>query len=127
MAGLGKYKRGDTFITELIFTKIILNINYKKKMSSIKSDKIFVSPGFQFEIYDGWFIEIENESSPVKYTLMHGKKSVSFHSDVMKDLIKRNYSIRLAKGRKQMIVPPQVLQAFVDHEIFFSWYDNTIE
>jgi hypothetical protein len=96
-------------------------------MSAIKSDKISLCPGFQFEICDGWFIEIENDSLPVKYTLIHGKKSVSFNSDVMKDLVARNYSIRLAKGRRQMIVPPQVLQAFVDYEIFFSWYDHGIE
>ena len=95
-------------------------------MSSIKSDKISLCGGFQFEICDGWFLEIDNDCTPVKYTLSHGKKSMSFHSSVMKDLVARNYSIRLAKGRKQMIVPPQVLQAFVEHETFLSWYDNIV-
>lgn len=95
-------------------------------MASIKTEKISLLRDFQFELTDGWFLAIDVNSNPIKYTLIHGKKSMTFHSCITKDLCSRNYSIRLAKGRRQMVVPPQVLQAFVDYETFLSWYDPTL-
>ena len=95
-------------------------------MTSIKTEKVNLTRDFQIEIASGWFLDIDTESNPIKYTLLHGKKSMSFHSNVARDLCSRNYGLRLAKGRRQMVIPPHVLQAFVDHEIFISWYDPNI-
>ena len=99
---------------------ISTNIN----MDCIKTDKVSLPP--QFELSPGWFLDIDVESSPVKYTLTHRKKSMTFHSAVVKDLCSRNYGIRLAKGRRQMVLTPQVLQGFVDFETFLSWYDSSL-
>ena len=57
---------------------------------------------------------------------MHRKKSLTFHSALVKDLCSRNYGIRLAKGRRQMVLTPQVLQGFVDFETSLSWYDSSL-
>ena len=85
-------------------------------MASFKTDKISLRKDFQIEIVKGWFLNIDVQS----------KKSMTFHSDIMKDLCSKNYGIRLAKGRRQMILPPYVLQAFVDHETFSRWYDPSL-
>ena len=90
-------------------------------MACIKTDKVLLPQDFQFEISPGWFLDIDVESSPIIYT--HGKKSMTFHSAVVKDLCSRNDVIRLAKGRRQMILTTQVLQGLVDFETFLSWYD----
>ena len=95
-------------------------------MASIKTDKVSLPKDFQIEIMAGWFLDIDIQSNPIKYTLTHGKKSMTFHSNVTKDLCTRNYGIRLAKGRRQMVLPSTVLQAFVDHETFLSWYDPSL-
>ena len=95
-------------------------------MACIKTGKVSLPKDFQFELSPGWFLDIDVESSPVKYTLTHGKKSMTFHSAVVKDLCSRNYGIRLAKGRRQMVLTPQVLQGFVDFETFLSWYDSSL-
>ena len=95
-------------------------------MASLKTDKISLPKDFQIEIVPGWFLDIDIQSNPVKYTLTHGKKAKTFHSDIHKDLCSRNYGIRLAKGRRQMILPPSVLQAFADHETFLRWYDPSL-
>lgn len=92
-------------------------------MVSIKTEKIALPQDFQIEIVKGWFLDIDVQSSPIKYTLTHGKKSMTFHSNVLKDLCSRNYGIRLAKGRRQMVLPSSVLQAFVDYETFLTWHD----
>ena len=95
-------------------------------MGCIKTDKVLLPVDFQFEISPGWFIDIKVESSPIKYMLTHGKKSMTFHSAVVKDLCSRNYGIRLAKGRRQMILTLQVLQGLVDFETFLNWYDSAL-
>lgn len=95
-------------------------------MATLKTDKLRLQESFQFQIVNGWYLDIDTQSSPIKYTLTHGKKSMSFHSTVTKNLCTRNYGIRLAKGRRQMILPPHVLQAFVEHETFLSWFDRSI-
>ena len=56
------------------------------------------------------------------FTLTHGKKSMTFGKDVLKDLSTRNYGIRLALGRKQMFLTADVLQAFVEYELFFMFW-----
>ena len=95
-------------------------------MAGIKTEKITLPNEFQLEIAPGWYLEIDIEGFPIKYTLTHGKKSMTFLSNVTKDLCSRNYALRLAKGRRQMILPPHILQAFVDFETFLSWYDPSI-
>ena len=96
-------------------------------MAMIKSDKKIIDKCFQIEIVSGWLLDIDANVHPIKYTLTHGKKSMNFHSNVTKDLCCRNYSLRLAQGRKQMILPAKVLQAFVEHEPFLSWYDEALK
>jgi len=95
-------------------------------MATIKTGKVTLPTEFQIELVPGWFLDIDIESSPIKYTLTHGKKSLSFLSNITKDLCSRNYGIRLTKGRRHMVLPPHVLQAFVDHEVFLHWYDSSI-
>ena len=95
-------------------------------MATIKTGKVCLPENFYIEIAPGWYLDIDVRTSPKKYTLTHGKKSMSFLSNVTKDLCSRNYGIRLANGRRQMVLPPHVLQAFVDYETFLSWYDPSI-
>ena len=52
---------------------------------------------------------------------------MTFDANVTRDLCTRNYSVRLVLGRRQMVVPPEVLQAFSDYEIFLKWYDTTLQ
>lgn len=92
-------------------------------MANLKSDKITLKNDFQIRLDDGWILGIDRDCSPTTYTLSHGKKSINFDSDVMKSLCLRQYGIRLVKGRKQMIVPANILQNFVDYTVFLQWYD----
>lgn len=92
-------------------------------MASIKSAKVELPKTFQIELAKGWLLDIDTNTVPTKYTLTHGKKSMSFHSEVAKDLCTRNYCVRLAHGRRQMTLPPDILQAFADYEVFLNWYD----
>ena len=94
-------------------------------MATLKTEKVSLSNEFQLELVPGWILHINTETKPTQYTLVHGKKSMTFHYHVMKDLCARNYGIRLAKGRRQMILPPIVLQAFVENEMFLMWYDGS--
>ncbi len=94
-------------------------------MASLKTEKVCLPNEFQLELVPGWTLNINTETKPTQYTLVHGKKSMTFHHHVMKDLCARNYGIRLAKGRRQMNLPPIVLQAFVDYEMFLMWYDGS--
>lgn len=96
-------------------------------MATIKSSKINLPKIFQIELFPGWTLDIDTNTMPSRYTLTHGKKSMTFDALVTSDLCTRNYSLRLALGRRQMVVPPEVLQAFSDHEIFLKWYDPTLE
>lgn len=96
-------------------------------MASIKSAKIELPKSFQIELTKGWMLDIDTSSVPTKYTLTHGKKSMSFDSEVAKDLCTRNYCIRLAQGRRQMTLPPDILQAFCDYEVFLNWYDTGMQ
>ena len=95
-------------------------------MACIQSSKLNLPKVFQLEIAPGWMLDIDTNVSPTKYMLTHGKKSMTFDADVTRDLCNRNYSVRLALGRKQMTVPPEVLQAFCDHEMFLTWYDTSL-
>jgi len=99
---------------------------YRTNMASIKTGKVTLPVEFQIELVPGWLLDIDVKSSPTRYTLTHGKKSLTFHSNITKDLCSRNYGIRLTKGRRHMVVPPYVLQAFVDNEIFLQWYDQDL-
>ena len=92
-------------------------------MASIKTSKIDLDKTFQMELCSGWVLDINTSTVPTTYTLTHGKKSMSFQSDVTKRLITRDYGIRLALGRRQMDLPKEVLQAFVDNDIFLKFYD----
>ena len=96
-------------------------------MAAIKSSKINLPKIFQLELSPGWLLDIDTNIIPTQYTLTHGKKSMTFDTGVTQDLCRRNYSIRLAMGRRQMVVPPDVLQAFSDHEVFLKWYDTSLQ
>ena len=102
-------------------------VKYYSSMASIKSSKIVLPVGFQIEVSPGWTLSVARDTLPPKYTLTHGKKSMSFHSEVAKDLCQRNYSVRLALGRKQMVLPPSVLQAFVDFEETLKYLDSSLQ
>ena len=95
-------------------------------MACIKTSKIILPKIFQLELSPGWSLDIDTNSTPTKYILTHGKKSMTFDAHVTRDLCTRNYSIRLAMGRRQMVVPSEVLQAFSEHEIFLKWYDPSL-
>ena len=96
-------------------------------MTTLKSEKITLTPLFQFELCKGWFLSIDISSQPIQYALTRGKKSITFSSQVVADLCSRNYGVRLVKGRRQMHLPPSVLQAFIDNEVFLKWYDPNIQ
>ena len=96
-------------------------------MATLKSDKKLIEQCFQVEIIDGWFLDINTNVVPTTYTLTHGKKSMSFHSDVARELCQRDYSLRLARGRKQMVLPPHVLQAFVEYETFIMFIQSSAD
>ena len=93
-------------------------------MAELKTDKILLPTEFQIALDDGWMLDIDVNTVPAKYTLTHGKKSMSFNRDVTMNLCSRNYGIRLVKGRRQMVLPPHVLQSFVDYSTFLTWYDH---
>ena len=97
-----------------------------ENMATIKSSKINLPKIFQLELCPGWLLNIDTNITPTQYTLTHAKKSMTFDANVASDLCRRNYSIRLAMGRRQMIVPPEVLQAFADNDIFLRWYDTSL-
>lgn len=94
-------------------------------MAQLKTDKITLSKDFQLDFDDGWTLSIDVQSKPINYILTHGKKSINFDSNVMQTLCSRQYGVRLVKGRKQMVIPPHVLQNFVDNAIFLQWYDHS--
>ena len=96
-------------------------------MATLKSDKKVIEHGFQVEIVDGWFLDINTNVFPITYTLTHGKKSMTFYSDVATELCQRDYSLRLAHGRKQMVLPPKVLQAFVEFETFIMFVETSVQ
>lgn len=94
-------------------------------MAQLKTDKITLAKDFQLCVGNDWVLTIDVQSTPTNYTLTHGKKSINFDSNVMRNLCMRQYGIRLVKGRRQMVVPPQVLQSFVDNAVFLQWYDSS--
>jgi len=83
-------------------------------MAYIKTDKVTLPSEFHFELIPGWTMDMEKD----RFTLTHGKKSMTFDMTVLQDLCSRNYGIRLAKGRKQMMLTPDVLQSFVEYHMF---------
>ena len=93
-------------------------------MAQLRTDKIVLSKDFQLDFGNGWTLNIDVRSSPVNYTLTHGKKSINFDSNTMQTLCSREYGVRLVKGRRQMVVPPHVLQSFVDNAVFLQWYST---
>lgn len=82
---------------------------------------------FHTELIEGWFLSIDKSASPFLYTLRRGKRSMTFNSNVLMNLCLRNYGLRLTKGRRQMHLPPDLLQAFVDNALFFQWFDPHCE
>lgn len=95
-------------------------------MACIKTDCVHVPTEFQIELLPGWLLDIDLNCSPIKYTLNHGKKSMSFHSHIMKDLIERNYSLRLVKGRRQMVLPASILEEIVTYADCLCLYDGSL-
>ena len=91
--------------------------------ATIKTDCIRVPTDFRFELCPGWTLEMEKD----RFTLTHGKKSMTFDRRVLQDLMTRNYGLRLAMGRKQMVVTPDALQAFVDYETFFDFWLHKVD
>ena len=95
-------------------------------MAQLKTDKIALTKDFQIKFEDDYTLTVDVDSKPTLYTLTHGKKSINFHSDVATTLCLRQYGIRLVKGRRQMVIPPKVLQNFADYAVFLPWYDPCI-
>ena len=93
-------------------------------MASIKACTYEVGKEFQLELCPDWFVGVD--SSTHQYSLMHGKKTITFNSSVAKQLCNRQYGIVLANGRRRMEIPPHVLQAFVDHDVTFQWLDSCL-
>ena len=96
-------------------------------MAELKTDKILLPKDFQIDLQDGWTLDIDIQNTPTKYTLTHGKKSISFNTNVTMNLCSRNYGIRLVKGRRQMVIPPHILQSFVEYDEFLKWYDPNMK
>ena len=92
-------------------------------MAGIQADCMCVPNEYQIKLVDGWLLDIDITCRPVKYTLIHGKKSLCFYSEVMKNLVERNYSLRLVKGRRQMILPARILQEFETCRDVLCLYD----
>lgn len=92
-------------------------------MAQLKTDKITLAKDFQIDLSGGWILGVDVKCTPTNYTLTHGKKTINFNSDVMKNLCFREYGIRLMRGRKQMVVPPHVLQNLEEYTVFLQWYD----
>lgn len=98
---------------------------HSSNMAELKTSKIVLPLEFSFQLNEGWDLSIDTNCYPVKYTLKHGKKSMTFNSDVIHKLCTRNYGIRLVRGRTQMIIPPHVLQSFVENSVFIEWYEQS--
>ena len=92
-------------------------------MASVQTDCMRIPNELQIKLVDGWLLDIDVTCTPVKYTLIHGKKSLSFYSEIMKNLVDRNYSLRLVKGRRQMILPARVLKEFETCRDVLCLYD----
>ena len=90
-------------------------------MAHIKTEAIkLATPEFQMEIAPGWMLDLNDCS----HTLTRGKKSMTINNAVLQDLCTRNYGLRLVKGRRQMVLPPHLLQALVENELFLLWWIN---
>ena len=96
-------------------------------MATLKTDKIVLQKDFQIVLDDGWILSININTVPTTYTLIHGKKSISFNTREAMKLCCRDYGIRLVRGRRQMVVPSHVLQSFVDNALFLQWYDPGVD
>ena len=92
-------------------------------MAEIKTDKIALGPPFHISLGHDWNLHINVDCKPTVYTLTHGKKTINFSSDVTTKLCSRQYGLRLVEGRRQMVIPPHILQSFVEHALFLEWYD----
>ena len=95
-------------------------------MASLRSFKVALPTPFKIILCPGWTLDIHTDMQPTIYTLTHGKKSMTFQSNITQDLISRNYSLRLGSGRREMVLPPEVLASFVEHETFLTWYDPSL-
>jgi hypothetical protein len=91
-------------------------------MATIKACTYEVGKEVQWELCPDWYVGLDTTTH--QYALMHGKKTITFHSDIAKQLCRRQYGIVLANGRRRMEIPPHVLQAFVDHDLTFQWLDS---
>jgi hypothetical protein len=91
-------------------------------MASLKAPTYEVGQEVQWELCPDWYVGFDTNSR--QYSLMHGKKTITFNSGVAKQLCCRQYGIVLANGRRRMEIPSHVLQAFVDHDLTFQWLDS---
>lgn len=92
-------------------------------MAEIKTDKIALGQPFHISLGHDWNLHINVDCKPTVYTLTHGKKTINFSSDVTTKLCSRQYGLRLVEGRRQMVIPPHILQSFVENALFLEWYD----
>lgn len=94
-------------------------------MASIKCDCKKVGEPFEIKLADGWLLQIEKEGDErTSYTINHGKKSMTFNSEVMRALCHRKYGIRLTKGRRQMKLPSEILDSVVEYTPIIEWIDS---
>ena len=64
-------------------------------MTELKTRKIILAQEFNIQLSEGWDLSIDANCYPRKYTLKHGKKSMTFNYDVVHKLCTRDYGIRL--------------------------------
>ena len=94
-------------------------------LTELKSGKIELSQQFNFDLSHDWILTIDLSTVPTTYILTHGKKSMCFNYEVICKLCRREYDVRLVRGRRQLVIPSQVLQSFVDNSVFIQWYGST--
>lgn len=93
-------------------------------MATLKCDGVTVGSPVEILLKQGWLLQIDNQTTPVTYTVYHGKKSMSFLSDTMGALCNRRYGVRLSRGRRQMKLPSDVLDAMVEYGPVIQWVDS---
>lgn len=94
-------------------------------MATVKCDGVAVGSPVEIVLKQGWLLQIDKQTTPVSYTIYHGKKSMSFHSETMGDLCNRRYGVRLSRGRRQMKLPAGVLDSLVEYGPVIQWIDNS--
>ena len=93
-------------------------------MASIKCEGLTVGAPIEIVLREGWLLQIDKNTNPTTFTIYHGKKSMSFDSDTMDVLCRRQYGLRLAKGRRQMKLEPEILDALVEYAPVIQWLEG---